>query len=67
MRDLEKWSKENPTYESLNTRLSDNEFLFYINNKLRYTNTVLERIERHLALILVALGLLAAKAFGWLS
>jgi hypothetical protein len=46
-------------YEDLSYHASDNEFLYYINHKLAYTNSLLQSIKTALYLIL---GLLVGLA-----
>ena len=64
MRDLDKWARENPTFDPAKDTCSDTEYLFYINVKLRHVNTILLRIERLLGIILVIVGLMFAKQMG---
>jgi hypothetical protein len=65
--DRERWARENPNYEDFRSRATDNEYLFYINHKLRYANTVLDRIFTLLCWIAGFAGLSTAKYLGLLS
>lgn len=64
-RDLERWMKENPLYEDLKNHATDNEYLFYINHKLRYANTALDGIKTMLWWLVFFVALAVGQYLGW--
>lgn len=55
-----------PDYDALNRHPSDNEYLHYINHKLSYGNSLLEKIVQRLTFIAVVIGGGVVVLYWWL-
>ena len=65
MKDLNEWERKNRAYEDLKEHASDNEYLYYINLKLRHANDLMHVLNTLLTVMAVLLTIVTLKYLGF--